>query len=85
MSNEEFKIKVMTTVETIIAGLGSDAVIIKPIIGMAKPILKRTIDRKPQEVYEWLTKAQKEIEETLKLYEDENNEMSMRSEITSSE
>ncbi|MCA9459295.1 MAG: hypothetical protein KC589_08860 [Nanoarchaeota archaeon] len=78
MSNDEFKKKVLETADFIVAGLGKDAIMIKPIIAMAKPILKNTVDKDPEKVKIWLETAREHIQEALELYQNESSEMQLR-------
>ena len=74
--SEAFQKKVLETADHIVAGLGNDAIIIKPILSAAKPVLRRTVEKEPEKVYAWLKTASEKIEEAMLLYE--NDQMQVR-------
>jgi peptidoglycan/xylan/chitin deacetylase (PgdA/CDA1 family) len=68
---EQFKGKVLETVEQILGNLGGDMLfmVIKPIVNLARPELERILEEKPEQVYTWLTNVKERINEALAIYE----------------
>ena len=71
MTKEDFKKDVIETVDFILGTFGGDMLfmIIKPIITLAKPELRKMLDKNPEEVYSWLKEAQKKLNKTIKSYD----------------
>lgn len=71
MTAEEFKKEVIETVDFILSTFGGDMLfmIIKPIITLAKPELRKMLDKNPEEVYNWLKEAQAKLNKTIKAYD----------------
>jgi|GEM_PF-1205564 hypothetical protein len=71
MTAEEFKKDVIETVDFILSTFGGDMLfmIIKPIITLAKPELRKMLDQNPEDVYNWLKEAQKKLNKTIKAYD----------------
>ncbi|MEK6819155.1 MAG: hypothetical protein AABY10_04455 [Nanoarchaeota archaeon] len=68
---EQFKGKVLETVEQILGNLGGDMLfmVVKPIVNLARPELERILEEKPEDVYRWLTTVKEKINEALAIYE----------------
>jgi hypothetical protein len=70
---EQFKIKVMQSVDKILEDIGGNMLfmVIKPVVNLAKPELEKTIEEKPENVYNWLVMAREKISEAITAYENE--------------
>ncbi|MEK6915886.1 MAG: hypothetical protein AABW89_05090 [Nanoarchaeota archaeon] len=68
---EEFKEKVLETIEQILGNLGGEMLylVIRPIVSLAKPELERILEEKPEEVYRWLANVKEKINEALAIYD----------------
>ena len=68
---EEFKGKVLETVEQILGNLGGEMLfmVVKPIVNLARPELERILQEKPEDVYNWLVNVKAKINEALAIYE----------------
>lgn len=68
---EEFKEKVLETVEQILGNLGGEMLfmVVKPIVNLARPELERILQDKPEDVYNWLVNVRVKINEALAIYE----------------
>jgi hypothetical protein len=67
----EFKDKVLETVEQILGNLGGEMLfmVVKPIVNLARPELERILEEKPEDVYKWLAAVKEKINEALAIYE----------------
>ncbi|MFW5852556.1 MAG: hypothetical protein ACOCUR_00845 [Nanoarchaeota archaeon] len=72
--DKKFKDYVMDFFDTTIKGLAKDNLfrIIKPVVNLAKPELQWLVEKKPEEAYEWLKKAREQIDEAIRVYENDN-------------
>ena len=68
---EQFKNKVLQTVEQILEEIGGNMLfmVIKPIENLAKPELEKMLEEKPEDVYKWLLMIKEKIGETIAIYE----------------